>query len=320
MKWYELKIATTSPATEMVSSILIEAGSNGVSIEDPSDLLYLEDDGFGQIKPEVEDIYDTQEVFVSGYFPDTKNIIEIQSLIQEKLNEATQYDLPLGRNEILLSSVSEEDWANAWKKHYFPVRITRYLTVVPSWIDYQPSEHEQIIEMDPGMAFGTGTHPTTQLSLEALERVIRGGEIVLDVGTGSGVLSIASKKLGAKHVTAYDLDEKATSVARENILLNGYADIIVKENDLLTGVRTQVDIIVANILAEILEKLVDDAWDNLKYGGHFILSGIILSKKEQLMIQLQQKGFDIIQENCMKDWVSLICVKPLEDDACNDTF
>lgn len=315
MKWYELKIATTSQAVEMISSILIEAGSAGVAIEDPMDLI-LHDDGFGQLKPELsENDLQNTEVFVSGYFPDTKNIFEIKTGIEEKLNEAVHYGLDLGKNELIMDSVSEEDWANAWKTYYKPLRISRFLTIVPSWEEYTPSPLEQIVELDPGMAFGTGSHPTTKLSLEALEQVIRGGETVVDVGTGSGVLSIAAKALGAQNVYAFDLDEKATSIARQNIALNAYAkDIIVAENDLLKGKSFEADIIVANILADILVHLVDDAWHNLKFGGYFILAGIIQSKRDMLAEKLVEKGFDIVQENRMKDWVSLICQKPKAEE------
>ncbi|MBF0779494.1 MULTISPECIES: 50S ribosomal protein L11 methyltransferase [unclassified Granulicatella] len=311
MQWNELKISTTHQASEMIAAILIEAGSNGVAIEDPFDFDTL-DDGFGQLKPEKSELYQSEEVFVSGYFPNTKNIVEIQMSIQEKLHEAEHYGLDLGKNEVILTSVSEEDWANAWKTYYHPVRISRYLTVVPSWENYQAIEGENIIELDPGMAFGTGTHPTTRLSLQALEMVLRGGEYVLDVGTGSGVLSIAAKVLGAARVEAFDLDEKATQIARENIALNPFAqDIVVRENDLLSGIKTQADVIVANILAEILERLIDDAWANLKDGGYFILAGIIQSKRDSLVDKLRAKGFEIEQENKIKDWVSLICLKPI---------
>lgn len=318
MQWNELKIATTSQASELVANLLIEAGSNGVAIEDPSDFEAL-DDGFGQLKPDKSELYASDDVWVAGYFPNTKNIVEIQWLIQEKLSEIKAYGLDLGKAEMMLSSVSEEDWANAWKTYYHPVRISRYLTIVPSWENYCANPDEKIIELDPGMAFGTGTHPTTRLSLESLEMILRGGEHVLDVGTGSGVLSIAAKVLGAGKVEAFDLDEKATHVARENIALNTYAsDVVVRENDLLVGITREVDVIVANILAEILERLVDDAWRNLKDGGYFILAGIIQSKRDDLVTKLLARGFVMCQENRMSDWVSLICQKPDENIMEND--
>lgn len=315
MKWYELRVSTTSQAVEMISSILIEAGSSGVAIVDPMDL-QMQGDDFGQIKPDIDTLYVSDDVFVSGYFPDTKNIVEIRMVIESKLQEATQFGLDLGKNELVVDSVSEEDWANAWKTYYKPVRLSRFITVVPSWETYTPSDKEIVIELDPGMAFGTGTHPTTRLSIEALEMVLRGGEHVVDVGTGSGILSIVAKALGANVVKAYDLDEKATQVAKENIALNPFAkDIVVRENDLLKGIQTSADVIVANILAEILEHLVEDAYRNLKPGGHFILAGIIQPKRDNLVTKLEQSGFEILQENRMKDWVSLICQKPLEDEA-----
>ena len=160
------------------------------------------------------------------------------------------------------------------EKYYEPTRISYDLTIVPSWTDYEASEGEKIIRLDPGMAFGTGTHPTTKMSLFALEQVLRGGETVLDVGTGSGVLSIASSLLGAKDIYAYDLDEVAVRVAQENIDLNANTENIhVATGNLLQGVGIQADVIVANILADILVNMTEDAYRLVKDEGYLIMSG-----------------------------------------------
>ena len=215
----------------------------------------------------------------------------------------------------LVSEVEESDWATAWKKYYHPVNISRYLTVVPEWQDYTPNNpDEHIIYLDPGMAFGTGTHPTTRLTLQALEVTLRGGETVLDVGTGSGVLSIASKFLGAKDVYAYDLDEVAVNSAKENMALNPIAtDVHVSANDLLNGVDKKADVIVANILADIIVLMLKDAHRCLKDDGTLIISGIIEDKVPMILEELEKESFVVDQLFKQKDWYAIIVKKQLED-------
>lgn len=202
------------------------------------------------------------------------------------------------------------------EKYYHPVRVTRYLTIVPSWEDYQATQPgELIMRLDPGMAFGTGTHPTTKLSLQALETVINGGEHLIDVGTGSGVLSIAAKAMGVGAVEAYDLDEVAVKAAQANLDLNPVAaDVKVAANDLLKGIDTQADIIVANILAEIIVPLVPQAKANLKQGGYFITSGIIDEKFGVVCDAITAAGFQIKQHTQMGDWHSIIAYLPTDED------
>lgn len=221
------------------------------------------------------------------------------------------FSFSIGKGIVTLQTIGEADWAEAWKKYYFPVRVTRYLTVVPSWLEYQKQqEDERFIRLDPGLAFGTGTHPTTQLSLAALEQYIRGGESVLDVGTGSGVLSIAAKLLGASTVTAFDIDEMATRVSKENISLNPeVGEIAVYENNLLQGIHQPSDIIVANILAEILLMMPTDAYHNLKENGVLILSGIIQSKAEEVRSAYENVAFTLKQQLTMGEWNTFVMTK-----------
>ena len=194
MNWLEVTVNTHSESVEVVSSILIELGSKGVSIDDPQDYYRLTDEQLEWLKVQQKDLYETDTVIVKGYFQPSQWTEDAKVQLDEQLKELKSYGLQTGPLTVRVSEVGEEDWATAWKQYYFPVRVTRYLTVVPSWVDYEKEqEDELLIELDPGLAFGTGTHPTTQLSLTALEQTIRGGESVLDVGTGSGVLSIATK-------------------------------------------------------------------------------------------------------------------------------
>lgn len=316
MKWTEVSVLTASEAVEAVSNILVEAGTSGVSIEDFSDFENTPDDGFGQIWALDEADYSKEGVVIKAYFPETIFLPEILPSIQQRILELKTFGLDIGPNEVKTSEVSDTSWATAWKKYYHPLQVTRFMTVVPSWEEYTPKfSDERIIRLDPGLAFGTGTHPTTRLSMQALETSIVGGETILDVGTGSGVLSIASKALGAGNVYAYDLDEVAVRAAKENMDLNDYAkEVQVAANDLLKGISIEADIVMANILAEIILLLIEDAWRVLKPNGLFITSGIIDSKKDTVLEQLLAQGFEIEQVQQMKDWFAIIARKPLEED------
>jgi ribosomal protein L11 methyltransferase len=314
MNWLEVSVNTHSESVEVVSSILIELGSKGVSIEDPQDYYQLTDEQLEWLKVQQKDLYETDTVIVKGYFQPSQWSKDSDVLLHEKLEEIKVYGLQTGPLSVQVKEVGEEDWANAWKQYYYPVRVTRFLTVVPSWVDYEKEQDDELlIELDPGLAFGTGTHPTTQLSLTALEQTIRGNESVLDVGTGSGVLSIASKLLGASKVTAFDIDEMATRVAKENIALNPtIGEIEVYENNLLVGVDQKSDLIVANILAEILLQMPEDAYRNLNDDGRLILSGIIESKADEVMEAYEKAGFTLVERMTMREWNCFIMKKDVE--------
>lgn len=315
MKWNEVKIETASEAVEAVANILMEAGASGVAIEDSLDVENFKSDPYGEILTK-EDFTTIEEgAIVMAYFPETIFLPEILPFIKERVTKLPEFGLAIGKNIVTVSEVEESNWATAWKKYYHPVRITRLLTVVPSWESYQTSDPlEKIITLDPGMAFGTGTHPTTSLTLQALESTLRGGETLLDVGTGSGVLSIAAKHLGAKEVYAYDLDEVAVRSAKENMDLNEVAkDVHVSANDLLKGIESESDVIVANILADIILLMIPDAWRLLKQTGTLIVSGIIEEKKEMVLTAMEEQGFVVDQVFQQKDWYAIMLKKPEVD-------
>ncbi|MDB1680396.1 MULTISPECIES: 50S ribosomal protein L11 methyltransferase [Enterococcus] len=312
MKWNEVKVETASEAVEAVANILMEAGASGVAIEDALDIENFQSDQYGEILNKEDFTYLKEGAIVMAYFPETIFLPEIVPFIKERVTKLPEYGLAIGKNSVTASEVEESNWATAWKKYYHPVRITRMLTIVPSWENYQTNDPlEKIITLDPGMAFGTGTHPTTSLTLQALETVLRGGETVLDVGTGSGVLSIASKYLGAKDVYAYDLDEVAVRSAKENMDMNEVAkDVHVAANDLLKGIEIESDVIVANILADIILLMIPDAWRLLKQTGSLIVSGIIEDKKQMVIDAMEKQGFVVEQIFQQKDWYAIILKKP----------
>lgn len=304
--WQEVTIRVNREAEEVVSNLLIELGSQGVAIADSADYVGQED-RYGEIFPEVEQ---NDTVAITAYYPDTLDLAEVTSALKERLAELEGMGLLASPAKLSSQTLDEEDWAENWKKYYEPTRITHDLTIVPSWTDYEPTTGEKVIRLDPGMAFGTGTHPTTKMSLFALSQVLRGGETVLDVGTGSGVLSIASSLLGAKEIYAYDLDEVAVRVAQENIDLNSNTDNIhVSANDLLNGITQEADVIVANILADILVNLVEDAYRLVKDEGYLIMSGIIADKLDMVVAATQEAGFFLETHLIQGEWNALVFKK-----------
>lgn len=314
MKWSELSIHTTNDAVEAISNILHEAGASGVVIEDSDELERERENVFGEIYSLNPDDFPVDGVRVKAYLAETSFLLETVEEIKLAINNLQKFNIDIGHNVVTVQEVDEEDWATAWKKYYHPVKISNRFTIVPTWEDYERvNTDELIIELDPGMAFGTGTHPTTVMCLQALEKTVQLDSSVIDVGTGSGVLSIGAAKLGASKIHALDLDEVAVRSAIENITLNKVEDIVqVTHGNLLDNVNEQVDIVVANILAEIIMTFTEDAFSIVKDGGLFITSGIIATKKEDVRESLQQAGFEIEEVMMMEDWVTIISKKPVK--------
>ncbi|ETA73150.1 Ribosomal protein L11 methyltransferase [Ligilactobacillus equi DPC 6820] len=242
------------------------------------------------------------------YFQENEASPELVQELTVKIQALSDFGLNPGPATVTIETTNDDKWATAWEKYYRPVRLTRYLTVVPSWTDYQASQaDEKIMRLDPGKAFGTGTHPTTKLSLQALETVMRGGEVVLDVGTGSGVLSIAAKLFGAGEIYATDVDDEAVKSAQKNLDLNPVAkNVHVQVSDLLKGIDIQADLMLANILPDVLVRLIPEAPKNLKPGGLLITSGIITAKRDLILTTMQDAGFEILQTLNEGDWHAII--------------
>lgn len=313
-EWKEYSVHINQEAEDSVSDLLIELGSAGVSVVDRNDFVSMPEYGFDSLWALDEDKFPTEGVIIKGYFSLDTIQPNLDKVLHERLSALKGLNLNVNKFMVETAVVMDSDWHNKWKEYYYSIPITRYLTIVPEWEEYEEKrEDEQLIVMDPGLAFGTGTHPTTQLSVQALEMTLRGDETVLDVGTGSGVLTIASSLLGAKKIYAYDLDDIAVQSAKNNIELNDLsAKIEVSENNLLEGVTIEADVVVANILANIILELIPDAMRVLNPGGYFISSGILAQQEEEMLAALEEESFKILQINQIKDWIVIIAQKPLE--------
>lgn len=311
MNWSEVCIHTTHEAMEPVTNTLQELDYGGVVIEDPLDISKQRDSIFGEIYEINRDKYPSDGIFIKVYLLMDHQLEANIATIKDSIDRLASYGIDLGENKLTFHEVKAEDWETSWKKYYKPVKISPNITVVPSWEEYVPeTANELMIQLDPGMAFGTGTHPTTMLSIQALEEMIVRNDTVIDVGCGSGVLSIASGLLGARKIIAYDLDEVAIRSTRENVNMNDLTGkVTAKQNNLLDDVNEQADVIVANILAEVIVKFTNEAWNNLKQGGYFITSGIIKDKQELVRQALEEAGFQTIEIKDMNHWICIISKK-----------
>ncbi|HEY8393008.1 MAG TPA: 50S ribosomal protein L11 methyltransferase [Capillibacterium sp.] len=305
--WVEIAVATTPVAGEMVGELLIQTGCEGVVYQDPR--LYEELKG----KPEelVPDPPADGSYRVVGYLPYASDWEAKIQCLQTGIEELRAF-LPVGSGAVTIREIAEADWANAWKAYYQPVQVGPFL-ITPSWLTPALPAGTIEIRLDPGMAFGTGTHPTTQLCLALLPQVVKPGALVYDIGTGSGILAIAAAKLGAE-VVAVDRDPVAVAVAAENCARNG-VKIPVQTGDLLDKLTLPADLIIANILAEVVIALIPQAVAKLKPGGAFLASGIIDRKADQVRAALTAAGFSIRQSRQKEDWLAYLAVWDGKADA-----
>lgn len=296
--WTKLTTKGNVSDLEEISAVMSML-DNGLMIEDYSDFSF--NGMYGELVDETILNADKNSIAVSIFVPEEKPIAEFRAFLQDRFR-----DLGLCVS-IEVEGVSEDDWAENWKKYYKPISLGR-VTVVPAWETYEAKEGEVIVRMDPGMAFGTGTHETTRLVMRILQDVIAGGERVLDVGTGSGILSICASKLGAGEIFAYDIDPVAVRVAKENAEADGCHNITVGVSDLLAGVdrAEKYGVCVANIVADIILRMLPDIGELLLPGAPLILSGIIAPRKEDVIAAAEAEGFTVEREENENDWVALL--------------
>lgn len=300
--WKKLTVKAPTCAQEQVCAVMSML-DNGLMIEDYSD--FSLNGMYGELVDDEILNADKDTVKVSIFVPEEKNVFEYRSFVQERLGL-------LGIDyELTLDGVAEDDWADSWKQYYKPIPLGR-ITVVPAWESYEPKDGEVIIRMDPGMAFGTGTHETTRLVIRMMQDEPLLGKRVLDVGTGSGILSIAASKLGAASCNAYDIDPVAVKVARENAKDGGCDNVTVEVSDLLADVDLsggRYDFCVANIVSDIIIRMMPDLSVYVKDEAPVILSGIIDSRADEVRASVKENGYKIVRELYENDWVGMLIMR-----------
>ncbi|PKK38777.1 Ribosomal protein L11 methyltransferase [Clostridiaceae bacterium JG1575] len=308
--WNEIRLVVPLAALEASEAIFYELEVKGLSIEDPNDILMRK---AGPLTWDFADINLFSEgpefAVLRAYFADTLNLESQLQYIRERLEGIEKSGISLEGMQLSAKEVQEEDWATAWKQYYKPMRIGSRIVVKPTWEAYEEQAGDLVLEMDPGMAFGTGTHETTKMCLEVLQDIIHGNERVVDVGTGSGILAIAAKKLGAKEVLGVDLDPVAVEAARKNVALNELSDLEILEGNMLDVVCGTADLVIANIIADVILFMAKDVHQILVPGGLFLASGIIHLRQEDVVSGLKKAGFEVLSIFNENDWRAILARK-----------
>lgn len=305
--WIEIRVITKSEALEPISGIFYGLDCKGVAIEDPQDILGREQ---GPLTWDFADInvleHKGKFAVVKGYFSEEDNIDELVKYIKEKVKEIKDMGFDIGLGTVEAEKMHEEDWANNWKKYYKPVKVGEKIVIRPIWEEYEKKDDEIVISLDPGMAFGTGEHETTRMCIKALEKYVKSDSTVFDIGCGSGILSIAAAKLGAKMAVGVDLDPVAVESANENLKFNDVDNIKILEGNLIDVIDGKADIVIANIIAEVICILTEDVSKVINKNGYFITSGIINDRVKMVTDKLEECGFEVIKINNDGEWNCII--------------
>ena len=320
MNWIKVTIYTTNAGIEPVSGRLLQLGITGLEIEDAQEF-----DDFLEESKEFWDYVDEElvtkmhgETNVKVYVSDDTAGRELLLAIKSTLAELKSLDIDnvFGRLEMETDGMTEEDWANNWRKYFHTMEIGERLLIKPEWEELEKPTDRIVFNIEPGMSFGTGSHYTTQLCLEALEKYIKPGDKMLDLGCGSGILSVIALMLGASEAVAVDIDPNAVDTAYQNAARNNVdkskytvlAGNVVTDSDIQAEIsRNKYEVVCANIVADVIIGLAPKAREYMKEGGVFITSGIIEDRIDDVKAALLDNGFEIVAVNKRKDWASIIC-------------
>jgi len=317
LKWTKFSLETTTQAVDLVSNMLDELGIEGIEIEDKVPITEEEKkEMFIDILPELGE--DDGKATISFYISNDEDKDSILSSVKEGLVELADF-VEVGNMEITVSETEDKDWINNWKQYWKPFRVADDIIIKPTWETLEEkNDNDLVIEIDPGTAFGTGSHETTRLCIQGLRKYITDETVLLDVGSGSGILSIIGLKLGAKSALGTDIDPNAIHAMYENAKVNGITEEeftvkignIIDDQTLQEEVGTEkYDIVVANILADVIIPLSSEVGQHMKKGGLYITSGIIYMKRDEVKEAIEKNGFTIVEENEMGEWVSFVARK-----------
>ena len=312
MKWIEVSVKTTTAAVEAVANVLYDAGVNGVAIEDPRDLQLLNqgDNAWELVDDTLIDSY-YEGAIVKGYIPDSPEVAGQVDLIRKAVDLLPGFGLNVGEGEVTMLPIDEEDWSEEWKKYFKPQKPGERIVIKPTWESYEAGEGEVVLELDPGMAFGTGTHETTVLCLQELEKHVDSHKTVLDIGCGSGILAIAAALLGYKNAVGVDVDPLAVEISKRNASLNHVDDTVdIRLGNLMDVVEEKADILVSNIIADIIIKMSPDAAKYMQPGGIWIASGIINEKIPMVEQAMTSAGLELLKIRSMGEWAVITAAVP----------
>lgn len=308
MKWAEVSIKTTHEATDVIAELFQDVGASGVVIEDPELVNNYIDAGMWDFS-DIARTDDTDTVTVKAYLPADDELDGRLARFADSVENFKQQAPEIKKGDCLISwqLVQDEDWADNWKQYFHTDKVGTHIVIKPTWEDYLAQPDDIVVELDPGAAFGTGTHPTTAMCIRSLEELVKRDMRVFDVGTGSGVLAIVAAKLGARDVTAMDYDKMAVQVAAENIKQNQVDDVVkTGVSDILKSFTGKADLIVANIIADIIIELFDELDEYLAPGGKLLVSGIITERLNDVTEACQLHGFSVRDVTVEKGWAAMV--------------
>lgn len=306
MKWCEITIQTSHEAVELIAEIFRDLGASGVVIEDPE----LVNDYITSGKWDYTDIpiaKETEVVVEKAYLPVNGELEGRIQTLQQEIKALESRGVNTAPAVLTTAELQDEDWSDTWKQYFHTEKPGERVVIKPTWEEYEPKDDEVVIELDPGAAFGTGTHATTSMCIRQLEKLVKPGMTVFDVGTGSGILSIISAKLGAKNIQAVDYDDSVLKIVEENLEQNNVQDIIsVAQSDLMQNVHGKAELVIANIIADIIIRLFDQLDEHLEQGGTLLTSGIIEDRIEDVLAAAEKHGYGVVERLENKGWACII--------------
>ena len=305
MKWCEISIQTSHEAVELIAEIFRDLGASGVVIEDPE----LVNDYITSGKWDYTDIpiaKETEVVVEKAYLPVNGELEGRIQTLQQEIKALESRGVNTAPAVLTTAELQDEDWSDTWKRYFHTEKPGERVVIKPTWEEYEPKDDEVVIELDPGAAFGTGTHATTSMCIRQLEKLVKPGMTVFDVGTGSGILSIISAKLGAKNIQAVDYDDSVLKIVEENLEQNNVQDIIsVAQSDLMQNVHGKAELVIANIIADIIIRLFDQLDEHLEQGGTLLTSGIIEDRIEDVLAAAEKHGYGVVERLENKGWACI---------------